>query len=86
MPRDGTLAGGWCQAKVVVPQSNLHVRYKYWRRQSGVRCWGFRLRDLSGNPSSTISAVDGLGPVYVTIEPSDAAFKTSHCQTWQKVG
>jgi hypothetical protein len=54
--------------------------------ESGLNCWGYRLRDLSGDPSSVINTVAGKGPVYVTIEPSDGAFKSEQCQTWQKVG
>jgi hypothetical protein len=48
-------------------------------------CYWYRLRDLSGTPSGQIASGYTLGPVYVTISSTDAAFKTEGCQTWQKV-
>jgi hypothetical protein len=54
-------------------------------REAPMSCYGFRLRDLSGDPSANITAVEGDGPVYITIQPSDAGFKTQGCKTWQKV-
>jgi hypothetical protein len=53
--------------------------------QASMSCYGFRLKDLSGDPSATINAVEGDGPVYITIQPSDAGFKTQGCITWQTV-
>jgi hypothetical protein len=59
--------------------------YKSSPAQAGLTCFGFRLSDLSGDFSANINAVQGDGPVYVTIQPSDAGFKTSGCQIWEKV-
>lgn len=44
-------------------------------------CYGFRLRDLSGDQSAVLNVVEGHGPVYVTIQPSDTGFKTDGCDT-----
>jgi len=48
-------------------------------------CYWYRLGDLSGTSSGQIASGYTLGPVYVTISSTDAAFKTEGCQTWQKV-
>ena len=45
-------------------------------------CYWARLRSL--NPGDIITNNISSGPQVVTIEPSDAAFLTRSCQTWQK--
>jgi hypothetical protein len=52
------------------------MRYCYWAR----------LSTTDGTLNSIIANDGGQGPATVTISPGDAAFKTSGCQTWQKVG
>jgi hypothetical protein len=59
--------------------------YKSSPAGTGLTCYGFRLSDLSGDFSSNINAVEGDGPVYVTIQPSDAGFKSQGCQIWERV-
>lgn len=50
-------------------------------------CQWTRLKDLSGTPASTIALGNtAAGPIYVTIEPSDVAFNSFGCETWQKIG
>ena len=45
-----------------------------------------RLRDLNRNGiSSTLAAGNEPGPAYVTIEPTDVAFKTEFCQPWTRM-
>lgn len=52
------------------------MRYCYWARLSGT----------DGTLDSIIASDGGQGPATVTISSGDAAFKTTGCQTWQKVG
>jgi hypothetical protein len=53
--------------------------------RSGFNCWGYRLSALSHTPASQLEVQYGEGPVYITILPSDVAFKSEGCTTWQKV-
>lgn len=53
--------------------------------RSGFNCWWYRLSDLSGSQSAVIDGGYGEGPQYVTIQPSDVAFKSEQCTAWQKV-
>jgi hypothetical protein len=51
---------------------------------SSLACTYTRMKDLSGSLGSIIdSGVQSQGPSVVTISPSDGAFKTSGCETWQ---
>ena len=45
-------------------------------------CYWARLRSL--NSTDIINSDIGTGPQEVTIQPSDRAFVTHSCQTWQK--
>jgi hypothetical protein len=45
-------------------------------------CYWARLRSLK--PTDIINSDIGTGPQVVTIQPSDRAFVTHSCQTWQK--
>jgi hypothetical protein len=45
-------------------------------------CYWARLRSLK--PTDIIDSDIGTGPQVVTIRPSDRAFLTHSCQTWQK--
>lgn len=50
-------------------------------------CQWERLKDLSGTPSAAIAVGNtAAGPIYVTIQPSDVAFNSLGCETWQKIG
>jgi hypothetical protein len=48
-------------------------------------CIWHRLKDLSGSDDSTIDIGNEPGQAFVTIQPTDAAFKTEWCMPWQKV-
>jgi hypothetical protein len=48
-------------------------------------CYWARLRDTSGELSSIIANNNISGPTTVTIKPTDGAFQTSRCATWNKV-
>jgi hypothetical protein len=54
-------------------------------RPGGYSCVWTRLSSLSGTSDAKIANGSGEGPQYVTIEPSDVAFKSEYCQTWQKI-
>jgi hypothetical protein len=49
-------------------------------------CYWSRLKDTTGNFDTIIANDVGKGPTTATISRSDGAFKTSGCNTWQKVG
>jgi hypothetical protein len=49
-------------------------------------CSWQRLKDTSGAFEGFITGDAAQGPTTVTISRSDGAFKTSGCNTWQKVG
>jgi hypothetical protein len=51
----------------------------------GQICNWARLRSLDETRESTIAEGAESGPVRVTIEPTDAAFSSTNCQTWHKV-
>lgn len=48
-------------------------------------CYYARLSDTTGNFDAIITNGIGDGQSIVTIEPTDAAFETSGCGTWEKV-
>jgi hypothetical protein len=52
----------------------------------GQVCVWARLRGLNESRESVIAEGVESGPVRVTIEPTDAAFHSTSCQTWRKVG
>lgn len=47
-------------------------------------CYWARLKDTSGDFGTIIADNVSPGPTTVTISPSDGAFQTSGCRTWQK--
>lgn len=53
-------------------------------RSGGICAWA-RASDDSRSSESVIDQGTSEGPVYVTIEPTDAEFSTILCQTWQRV-
>ncbi|MCO7192298.1 DUF4190 domain-containing protein [Pseudonocardia sp. McavD-2-B] len=48
-------------------------------------CYWSRLSSLDGTVDSIIANDGGDGPKVVTISPSDRAFETSGCNTWERV-
>jgi len=53
--------------------------------KSGYNSWGTRLSALSDTPATMIEVQYAEGPVYITIQPSDVAFKSEGRQTWTLV-
>ena len=49
------------------------------------KCYWARLSGFSGSTDSILANDNPRGQTYVTIDPSDAAFKSSRCGTWEKV-
>jgi hypothetical protein len=49
-------------------------------------CSWWRLSDLSGTDSTPIAMNNEPGQAFVTIQPTDVAFKSQFCQPWKKVG
>jgi hypothetical protein len=52
-----------------------------YRAAGGPACYWARLRSL--NPSDIIESKKASDPQIVTISPSDTAFMTQNCGTWQ---
>jgi hypothetical protein len=53
-----------------------------YRAAGGTDCSWARLSSLGGAANDVIADADPLGPVIVTIAPSDAAFESEGCGTW----
>lgn len=49
-------------------------------------CSWYRLSDLSGSLESNIAIENSPGTTFVTIAPTDVAFKSLSCQPWEKIG
>lgn len=59
--------------------------YRSAPSESGLPCQWWTLAKL-GDLSSQTGFDSSSGQTYATIHPTDAAFHTQFCQTWQKVG
>ena len=58
--------------------------YKAEPSRSTASCSWKRLSDV-GDPNSIIMINNSDGPTYGRIEPTDAAFMTQFCTTWQRI-
>lgn len=57
-----------------------------WQSSGGSSCYWARLKDLAGGVESIAANDNVTGPTIVDIAGNDAAFKTSGCGTWTRVG
>jgi hypothetical protein len=55
-----------------------------YRSAGGSGCYWERERDFAGGLNSLIANNNASGPTIVTIQASDAGFKTNGCGTWHK--
>ncbi|MDV7194348.1 MULTISPECIES: hypothetical protein [Mycolicibacterium] len=58
--------------------------YRAQPSRNTASCSWKRLSDV-GDPNSIIMINNSDGPTYVRIEPTDAAFMTQFCTTWQRI-
>jgi hypothetical protein len=63
-------------------QVGVDIAPGIYRSAGGTGCYWARLKSL--NTNDYIDSNLGNGPQVVQIDPTDKAFKTSHCQPWQK--
>lgn len=80
--------GGYSEGTYLVPADIAPGTYRTagpTNPNSAVGCRFWRLRGTSGIQAEQIAYDSSRGPAVVTIQASDAAFKTDACQPWTPV-